>query len=40
VLERQLGYELGPIDWLRLDAGADPDRIAAAFLRRLQQSDA
>lgn len=36
VLDRQLGYDLGRIDWLRLDAGPDPERIAAAILRRLR----
>jgi aminoglycoside phosphotransferase family enzyme/predicted kinase len=35
VLERQLGYDLGRIDWLRLDAGPEPDWIAAAILRHL-----
>lgn len=36
VLDRQLGYDLGAVDWLRLDAASEPDRIAAAILRHLE----
>ncbi len=39
VLERQLGYDLGRIDWLRLDAGPDPERIAATILHHVWRHD-
>lgn len=35
VLERQFGYDLGRIDWLRLGASPDPGLIAATILRHL-----
>lgn len=36
VLERQLDYDLGPMEWLRLDAARGPDQIAATIRRHLQ----
>jgi len=35
VLERQFGYDLGPIDWLRLDAAGDPAATAARIAAAL-----
>ncbi|MCB1402651.1 MAG: aminoglycoside phosphotransferase, partial [Rhodobacteraceae bacterium] len=36
VLERQLGYELGVMDWQRVDAGPPPDEVAEAILRLIR----
>jgi hypothetical protein len=36
VLRRQLSYDLGPIDWMRVDAGQDAGTVAAQALTRLQ----
>jgi uncharacterized protein len=35
VLDRQLDHDPGPIDWLRLDAGGDPEKTLAAARRAL-----
>jgi len=35
ILDRQLSIETGPLDWTRLDAGADPDAVLAAARRAL-----
>lgn len=35
VLEKQLGYDLGPIDWHRIDASSTPDAIAEAALNAI-----
>jgi predicted kinase len=36
VLRQQLSYDLGPIDWMRVDAGQDAGTVAAQALRQLQ----
>jgi aminoglycoside phosphotransferase family enzyme/predicted kinase len=36
VLQRQLSYDLGPMDWIRIDAGRPPDKVAKAVWRVLQ----
>jgi uncharacterized protein len=38
VLERQLGYDLGPIGWTRIDAGPEPAAVAAAIRRLMPQA--
>lgn len=38
VLERQLGYDLGEVDWRRLDAGQAPDTTAAAILDLIRRT--
>jgi predicted kinase len=35
VVERQLGYETGSIDWIRLDASAGPEDLARQAKQRL-----
>ncbi len=37
ILEKQLGYDLGAIDWHRIDASAKPDAIAAAALTAISR---
>jgi len=37
VLEKQLGYDLGPIDWHRIDAAGAPDTVAAAALKAISR---
>jgi aminoglycoside phosphotransferase family enzyme/predicted kinase len=37
VLEKQLGYDLGPMDWHRIDASAAPDIVAAAALKAISR---
>ena len=39
VLERQLTYQLGPLDWTRLDAGGDVEKSVAAARRHLSGKD-
>lgn len=36
VVDRQTGYDTGPMDWLRLDAGIAPDTLAGSVLGRLK----
>jgi uncharacterized protein len=38
VLERQLGYDLGPIGWTRIDAGPEPAAVAATIRRLMPQA--
>jgi aminoglycoside phosphotransferase family enzyme/predicted kinase len=35
ILDRQLSIEIGPLDWTRLNAGADPDAVLAGTRRAL-----
>ena len=36
VLEKQLGYDLGPMDWHRIDASADPNAVAEAAKKAIK----
>jgi aminoglycoside phosphotransferase family enzyme/predicted kinase len=38
VLERQFGYDLGPMGWNRIDAEGHPETVAAAILRLMPQA--
>jgi predicted kinase len=35
VLEKQLGYDLGALDWHRIDASPAPDAVAEAALQAI-----
>jgi uncharacterized protein len=37
ILEKQLGYDLGAIDWHRIDASAAPDSVAEAALKAVSR---